>query len=164
MGIITGFMTLLLFIIMLDVTIKVLFFMSAIYLILTYVFESISIMSISKNLNYQKSFLAWIPIYNKYLLGKIIGTKGLSAVLTLFNIITIVTAIYCYFDFNYMAFSLLLIGIIVEFILEIIISHKIYKSVTNKYCDVLTIFNILTLGLLRPIILFLIRNKIQKLD
>lgn len=36
-----------------------------------YVFESFGLMKLNKNLGYKHSWTAWIPIYNKYLLGKI---------------------------------------------------------------------------------------------
>ena len=36
------------------------------YLLLNYIFESISIMNISKNLKYNNKLFAWIPFYNKY--------------------------------------------------------------------------------------------------
>lgn len=38
-----------------------------IYVIMTYIFESISIMCISKNLQYKATFTAWIPFYNFFL-------------------------------------------------------------------------------------------------
>ena len=56
-------------------------------------------------------------------------------------------------------FIVLIISLIVTFILDTIISHKIYKTRANKYGDILTIFNILSFGLLRPIFLFILRNK-----
>lgn len=56
-------------------------------------------------------------------------------------------------------FIILVISLIITFILDTIIAHRIYKSRANKYGDILTVFNILSLGLLRPIFLFIIRNK-----
>ena len=93
------------------------------YIVISYTFEGISIMCLSKNMGYKNTFTAWIPFYNKYLLGSIAGNK------------------------------------IMGIILDTIISHKIYISHTNKYRDILTIFNILSFGLLRPIFLFMVRNK-----
>ena len=54
-----------------------------------------------------------------------------------------------------------MIFIAIEFILNSIIAYKIYKKTTNKYGDILTVFNVLTLGMLSPIFLFIIRNKIK---
>lgn len=61
-------------------------------------------------------------------------------------------------------FIVLIISLIVTFILDTIISHKIYKARANKYGDILTIFNILSFGLLRPIFLFILRNKSIKVN
>ena len=55
-----------------------------------------------------------------------------------------------------------LVCIFVGFILDIIVSHKIYMKVTKKYGDILTVLNVVSFGILRPIILFVIRNKVKK--
>ena len=46
-----------------------------IYFAVSYVFESIAAMGMCKNLYYKHSGIAWIPFYNKYLLGKIAGFR-----------------------------------------------------------------------------------------
>lgn len=137
-----------------------------IYVIMTYIFESISIMCISKKLQYKATFTAWIPFYNKYLLSKIAGSKVLGLILALFNIGTVCTGLHCYFqaEFNYIVFIIFLICIFVGFILDIVVSHKIYKNVTPKYGDILTVLSVLTFGILRPIFLFIIRNNVKKED
>lgn len=135
-----------------------------VYVIITYIFESISIMNMSKNLQYKATFAAWIPFYNKYLLSKIAGSKILGLILTLFNIGTVCIGLYCYFqnEFNYIVFIMFLICIFVGFILDIVVSHKIYINVTPKYGDILTVLSVLTFGILRHIFLFIIRNKINR--
>ena len=45
------------------------------------------------------------------------------------------------------------------FILDTLIAHRIYKSRAGKYGDVLTVFTVLSLGLLRPVFLFAVRNR-----
>lgn len=134
------------------------------YVIVTYIFESISIMGMSKNLEYRATFTAWIPFYNKYLLSKIAGSKKLGVILALFNIGTVGTGLYCYFqtEFNYIVFIMFLVCIFVGFILDIIVSHKIYMKGTKKYGDILTVLNVVSFGILRPIFLFVIRNKVKK--
>ena len=37
------------------------------YIVISYTFEGISIMCMSKNMGYKNPFTAWIPFYNKYL-------------------------------------------------------------------------------------------------
>ena len=84
-----------------------------IYFAVSYVFESIAAMGMCKNLYYKHSGTAWIPFYNKYLLGKIAGNKALG----------------------------------------------IIEGVLNLTIDVLTVVNVLTFGLSRPLILFIVKNK-----
>lgn len=47
-----------------------LFYLTAIlavilYIIMSYTFQSISIMCMRKNMGYKNNFIAWIPFYNK---------------------------------------------------------------------------------------------------
>ena len=44
-------------------------------------------------------------------------------------------------------------------LLDTLIAHRIYKSRAGKYGDVLTVFTVLSLGLLRPVFLFAVRNR-----
>lgn len=131
------------------------------YTIISYTFEGISIMCMSKNMGYKNTFTAWIPFYNKYLLGKIAGNKimgGISGILS-FIAICLGTRLYINKKLEIVLFIILVISLIITFILDTMIAHRIYKSRANKYEDILTVFNILSLGLLRPIFLFIIRNK-----
>ena len=137
-----------------------------VYTVITYIFESISIMCICKNLQYKAPATAWIPFYNKYLLGKIIGNKILGTITGIINLATIIIGIYCYnlSVLEPIAFAMFLVFLLLGFILDIVISHKIYKNATKKYGDILTILSILSLGVLRPIIIFIIRNKVKKIN
>ena len=112
-------------------------------------------------MEYKNTFTAWIPFYNKYLLGKIAGNKimgGISCILS-FIAICLGTRFYINKELEIVLFIILVISLIITFILDTMIAHRIYKSRANKYGDILTVFNILSLGLLRPIFLFIIRNK-----
>ena len=131
------------------------------YIIISYIFEGISIMSMSKNMGYKNTFTAWIPFYNKYLLGKIAGNKIMGVISGVLSFISIFLGICFYInkELKIVLFIILTISLIITFILDTMIAHRIYKSRANKYGDILTVFNILSLGLLRPIFLFIIRNK-----
>lgn len=131
------------------------------YIVISYTFEGISIMCMSKNMGYKNTFTAWIPFYNKYLLGKIVGNKimgGISGILSFLSI-CLGARFFINKELEIVLFIILVISLIITFILDTIIAHRIYKSRANKYGDILTVFNILSLGLLRPIFLFIIRNK-----
>ena len=130
------------------------------YIIMSYIFESITIKCMSKKLGYNNSITAWLPFYNKYLLGEIAGNKIIGGLLGILSFISICLVIYFYIyqKLEVLLFIILVIILIISFILDIIIAHKIYKN-TSEHADILTLFNILSLGILRPIFLFIVRNK-----
>ena len=131
------------------------------YIIISYTFQGISIMCMSKNMGYKNTFTAWIPFYNKYLLGKIAGNKIMGVISGVLSFISIFLGICFYInkELKIVLFIILTISLIITFILDTMITHRIYKSRAKKYGDILTVFNILSLGLLRPIFLFIVRNK-----
>ncbi len=138
-----------------------LFFAIIIYLIIGYIFESIALTKISKDFGYKHTFTAFIPFYNKYILGNIAGNKLLGGLLGLINLYSFCQYVYCYFccsvdDILY--YILLFIGILIGFIIDIILTEKVFRKLTDKYI-ILTIFSVISFGILRPIFLFAIRNK-----
>ena len=69
-----------------------------IYFAVSYVFESIAAMGMCKSLYYKHSGTAWIPFYNKYLLGKIAGNKALGIIEGVLNlsIATVAVLFFCF--------------------------------------------------------------------
>ncbi len=137
-----------------------------IYEIAVYIFESVSIMCMCKNLKYKAPIIAWLPFYNKYLLGKIAGSKSLGIILSSLNFLMVGSLILSYSkNLNSGVFSIIfLICALVGFLFDIIVAHKIYDKAEIKYGDLLTVFSVLTVGILRPIFLFMIRNKVSIRD
>lgn len=143
------------------------FFMIAIFLliiasmIITYIFESIALMKMSKNLGYPLSGTAWIPFYHKYILGKIAENKVLGIILAIDDMLTLVVWIgYCLWGNDQpMVGILFLVCVLISFILNIILTHKVYTRFEKKRRDIYTVLSVLTFGFLRPIFLFLVRNK-----
>ena len=130
------------------------------YIIMSYTFQGISIMCMSKNMGYKNAFTAWIPFYNKYLLGKIVGNKimgGISGILSFLSI-CLGARFFINKELEIVLFIILVISLIITFILDTIIAHRIYKSRAQiqRYINCI---NILSLGLLRPIFIFITRNK-----
>lgn len=70
---------------------------AVIYYAVSYIFESIAAMSMCKNLYYKHSATAWIPFYNKYLLGKIAGNRALGMIEGVLNlaIATVAVLFFC---------------------------------------------------------------------
>ena len=137
------------------------FLVVLIYLLITYFFESIAITKMCNNLKGKYSFMAWFPFYNKYLIGKIANSKVEGALLGILNFFIVIMFIYFLLIENFSHWLLLVffILIFVSFILNILISHKIFKKAIVKYSDLFTVLSVLSLGLLRPIFLFFIRNN-----
>lgn len=129
------------------------------YLLYSYVFQSIASMCMLKNIGYVYPFTAWIPFYHKYLLGKIANKQILGAISGVLSFISICLCVhfYIHLDFDSVLFSILTISFMTTLIIETIIAHQIYKTHT-KYADIFTIFTILSFGILKPIFLFIIRN------
>lgn len=142
------------------------FLLMVVYTVISYVFESISIMCMYKNIFDKKAYTAWIPFYNKYLLGRVVGNKAIGIIVAILNIITVLAGLYCYIEgtFYIIPFAIFLISSLIAFILDTIISHKIYKNAIDTYGDLLTIFTVITLGITRPIFLFIVRNKVKKTE
>lgn len=131
------------------------------YTAISYLFESISVFCMCKNLGYKPYAAAWVPFYQKYLLGRIVGNRAQGAILGLLNLAVVGFGIGSVYYYSIFLFGLFLAACILGFVLDMILAHKIYKSVTSRYGDILTIVSVLSLGLLRPVILFIIRNKVE---
>lgn len=131
-------------------------------LIIYFAVESIAAMGMCKNLYYKHSGTAWIPFYNKYLLGKIAGNKALGIIEGVLNlsIATVAVLFFCFeLEIGIIGLIALLACVIASFVIDVIISDKIFKNLNIRYSGVLTVVNVLTFGLFRPIILFIFRNK-----
>ena len=107
------------------------------------------------------TFPAWIPFYSKYLLGKLADRRVMGALSALLTLLSVCLCVYFYVcrELNTLWFILLLMALLAVFILDTLIAHRIYKSRAGKYGDVLTVFTVLSLGLLRPVFLFAVRNR-----
>ena len=141
------------------------FFIIAIYLLITYIFESVAISRINKNQKCNTTFTAWIPFYNKCILGKVADKQGLGKLLCGIDVLVFLLIIISYYatnlpaGVNTMIFFLIIVLLVLSFIFNVVLSHHIMKKVTGKFVDLLTILNVLTLGFSRSIILFIIRNQ-----
>lgn len=144
----------------------------AIKAIVIYVFECIFIYKITKNKTYNYPFLSFIPFINKYYLGKIANSNKIGISILINHILIIIWFnILCipFFirndnnivnSFLSKTFFVIIILFLVNFILNIYLTHKITKEVLGKKAVFLTLLNIFTLGISRPIVLFAIRKKL----
>ena len=139
------------------------FFAVVFYLIIIYVFEALAVMGMGECRGEHAPALAWIPFYNKYLLGKIAGKKIQGAFSGILTIVMIGTGAYCYrtLTMDNLIFGTFLVSAILGFILDLVIAYSIYKNTVPKWKDVLLVVSILSGGLLRPVILFGLRKKVK---
>ena len=66
------------------------------YLLYSYIFQSIASMCMLKNIGYAYPFTAWIPFYHKYLLGKIANKQILGAISGVLSFISIWSVVVCW--------------------------------------------------------------------
>ena len=111
----------------------------------------------------EHSLIAWLPYYNKYLIGKQVNKEKEGIFLMVIEIL----GTLCFYlslnvqlgSFDTIIFILFIVCCLISFSMNIYLLHKIMKQTVLKYADWITIFNVLTLGFFRGISLFLIRNK-----
>lgn len=140
------------------ITLMILFIVIGIFIVIAYLFESIAIFSFRKNHGYKNNIISFIPCYNKYLYGKIADSKILGSIVSVISLSKLVCFILYFFYSNSLAFWLLIVFTIINFILNAVLSSRIYKKYSKQ--DVLfTILSIITFGVLRPIFIFAIRNN-----
>lgn len=121
-----------------------------------YLFEGLTVSSYLS----EKRYLAWVPFYNKYLLGNITGDHQLGIISAICSAPTIIMGYVLFMmgELNYTLFVVFLIILIVGFIVDHIIAYH-YISQRSKYANILIIISVLTLGVLRPIILFILKDR-----
>lgn len=134
------------------------FIVIGIFVVISYIFESIAIYNFYKKEDGKKSLTCFIPCYNKYLYGLIGDNKTIGIILSISSFVKLISFILWFFLNNSPAFWIFILFLVINFILNAVISSKIYKKY-SKYDVIFTILSIVTLGILRPIFLFALRNK-----
>lgn len=141
-----------------------------VYSLVNYIFESIFLYKVAKRRKYKYPVTAWIPFYNKCILGRIANNKKQGVSIFIIDLILIILILLSITEnkfsstVNTFIFILTVILIIVNFILNIIVSHNIMKKVLSKSADFLTLLNVFTIGFSRSIILFTLRDSNKILD
>ena len=139
-----------------------------IYSVVRYVLEGISVMRMAERLGYKHGGVAWIPFYNNCLIGKIAGARTLGIISFVLSVITFGISI-CYYIMaegypivEKFAFPAELALLAVKFVIDSVIAHKIYRKALGNNGDIMTVLTCLSLGLLRPIFFFAVRNKVGR--
>lgn len=138
----------------------------ALITIFNYFMESFALYRLCKNNNYKHPFLAWIPFYNRVILGDFAGNKKMGYATFILNIIYLILFfVFIYFiDYipegirNTLSTGISIISLIV-YVLNIILVHIIMKKSISKAADILTVINVFTFGISKAIVLFVLRNN-----
>lgn len=160
---------LMMFYVVVLIIIAILFIIS----VIKYILESMFLYSYSKRTGRVHPLTAWIPIYNKCILGRAAGKETQGKYLCASESIRLgCHAVICmgaYIEANAAdilpkaVIDIILLLIVLLAILSLILSvylvYHIMKKVMPGKADLLTILNVFTLGISCPIILFLIRNN-----
>ena len=132
--------------------------------IILYILSSLGLIGIAKQMNLKGGWMAWIPIINFYLIGKLAFNKNMGLALLLLSIFS------ASINEDHFALNNLLVSPVDEivsliFLISLVISiNQIYKKMSNK-AAIMIVCTILSLGIIAPIFLFVIRkNSVTLID
>ena len=138
----------------------------AIITIFNYFMESFALYHLCKNSNYKHPGLAWIPYYNRVILGNFADNKKMGNITFILNIAFLILffVFICFIDYipegirDAYSTGISIISLI-TYVLNIILVHLIMKKSIPKVADILTVINVFTFGICKAIILFVLRNN-----
>lgn len=130
-----------------------------------YIFNSFGLYKLAKNEDNKNSYIAWVPYLNRIIEGKIaFGNSTLGITMFILQLLSIILMIVTVFSKNMQPQALVLLSVF-SFILSAIfkiIDFVAHYSIYSKYSKstiLMTILDILSLGLLGPIFIFAIRDN-----
>ena len=135
-------------------------FVLLLFVLSTYLLESIFIMRVNRRMREDRPALAWIPLYGQYLLGKIANARILGIILAVDHalLLTACACIYIAGDAIMFLFGVMGVLTVLGYVLKIIIAHRVFRIADPANAALLTIANLLTFGLLR-LVLFLVYQR-----
>jgi len=120
--------------------------------IILYVLFAIGLMKMANRENIENAWLAWVPIAQTYIMGRLISHKlGENSGWIVLG----VTLISMFTSWIPVLGQLISFGVL---IFSFVILHWIYEKYSNK-AVLMTIFTVITAGSLSPIFIFAIRNN-----
>lgn len=137
--------------------------------IIFYILKGVGVMKMAQRVGIKNGGLAFVPIIGEYILYKVAFENSIMPVLLLalnigsglfinMNSSSILWSLkigtFPFGDINIMAIILLVLCMVFMFYTL----HKVYKKFSNK-AVLMTVFTVLTFGLLQSIFLFAIRNN-----
>lgn len=127
-----------------------------------YILGSLGLMGIANKTETKGGWMAWLPIFNFYLMGKLAFGKAMGWVLVVLSFLggtsTLEIGGETVFSGSILPAPFNTIASIALLVLMIASLYKIYTRMSDK-AVVMTVFTVLSLGLLTPIFLFAIRKN-----
>ena len=130
------------------------------YLLYSYLLESIFCAYLCRALWNRPRFTGWIPLWGQYLLGKAAGSRGLGAVLAAVHLMILALSVCIAAECVRVDGTVFLSVIVLAVALKAVIAHRLYRITDPQRYKVLSAISILTLGAMRPIILFALIKKV----
>lgn len=144
-------------------TIVVFLLIFLLILAVLYILGSIGLMKITEKLNKKGGWMAWVPFLDVSLMAKIgLGSLLLEIIMPILMILSGKINISVNDKTTYSGgilpspYGAIALGIFT--VLEFVCIHKIYAKMSKK-AVLMTVFTVLTLGLMAPIFFFAIRNN-----
>lgn len=131
-----------------------------IYLLYSWIFESIFCASLCKNRWGWKPVLGWIPVWGQYLLGRATGARKMGLLLELDHLIVLVLCMVITTERVQVNSVVFLFFIALGVVLKAILAHRLYKMLAPQHYKVYAWASVLSMGLLRPVFLFVLRKKV----
>lgn len=136
-----------------------------VWLMMSYCFESIAVARFRKNGGAKHTFSAWLPFYNKYLLGKLTGGRafgvwlGVTCLLRALLLGGALAAVRTNRDLAVILSAAALSVTVVAYVLNSVAAAFFFDKCSAKSFMALTVCSIVSFGTLRPILLFAVRKK-----
>lgn len=137
-------------------TIFLVFIIAFVFLLILHIFGAIGLKKIADKKEKGKSWIAFIPILNSFLIGILAFKKRIMAYL--FLILSLLSTLYIADLYKVLPEIAIVAILVITFIMLLMSLFNIYKSLSNKYI-VMFIFTLLTVGLISPFLLFAIRKN-----
>lgn len=123
-----------------------------------YIFQSFGLLRIAKKENYRYPYLVWVPAVSQYYLGRYCMNKNLSIGYAFLAALSIGLPIAAWLlHAPIWTWTALGYGI-AFFVVDMLVMNRFYKKV-YKAPELYTILTVLTLGLLKPVFLYMARFR-----
>ncbi len=136
--------------------------------VLLYIFNSVGLYKIANREKDKNAYIAWVPYLNRITESKIaFGSSTLGIVMVALQVLSVVFMIITIFSTKMQTSVLVLLGLIsfifssIFKVIDFIGHYKMYEKY-GKSSVIMTILDIISLGILGPLFIFAIRNNEKK--